>query len=280
MSDKLDIAAAVSKSSGQNPGLVANAFDGIAGLFDTTLENEITTGIRENIYSVVGNLVSPGCSILDVNCGTGIDLLHFLKEGYRATGIDISQGMIEAARKKLNRAQREDVVLTVSSYESLGSSRFAEFDLVFSNFGGLNCTPNLDRAAKAISSVTKPGGYFVGVIMPPFSLWETATFASRLQWNNAVRRFHESTPATGFSGNVFPVYYYSPSATAKAFAPDFVTKKITGISIFSPNPQSTHFVSRHPLVSKFLAAFDRLVENIPLIRSVGDHYIIVLRKRK
>lgn len=44
--------------------------------------------------------LSPGASILDVGCGTGRHCIELAKRGYRATGVDLSPGMLEVARAK------------------------------------------------------------------------------------------------------------------------------------------------------------------------------------
>ena len=269
----------VERSSLPGKNSVARAFDSIAGSFDGTLENEITVRIRQKVYSIIKGLVSPGSSILDVNCGTGIDLLNLSGEGYRVAGVDISEGMISTARRKLDAAGKADVPLSVCSFDRLDRSKFRSYDLVLSNFGGLNCTPSLDAAAESIATVTRKGGYFVGIIMPPFSLWETVSFLGHFRWRDAFRRMRPSAPATGFPGSTFRVYYHSPRAVVRAFSPSFEAMQTTGLSIISPNPQSKQFVLTHPHFDRFLARLDTFVENIPILRSIGDHYVIVFLKK-
>lgn len=46
------------------------------------------------------------------------------------------------------------------------------YDAVFSNFGGLNCTPDLDKVLASFNSLLKPGGVATMVIIPEFCLWE------------------------------------------------------------------------------------------------------------
>jgi hypothetical protein len=188
--------------------------------------------------------------------------------------------MIAAAERKLRLLGLKNVNFSVSSYDRLSPEHFPAADLVFSNFGGLNCTSDLVSTAEAVGSMTKPGGYFVGVLMPPFSLWEFLSFASRLQWNQALRRLGDNVQATGFRGTEFPVYYHSPSYAKKSFSGQFDLKKLMGLSIVSPSPQSTGFISRFPLISKILVGVDGILERLPLARSIGDHYLIVLQKNQ
>ena len=259
---------------------VASAFDGIADIFDTTLENEITARLRSKLYSAIESLVSPGSIVLDINCGTGIDACFLAGRGYRMFGVDISEKMIATAQMKQRSAECKNVEFRVSSYDSLSPGVVPEAELTFSNFGGLNCTSDLTAAANAIASVTRPGGYFVGVIMPPFSLWEFLSYAARFQLRESLRRMHNSSPATGFHGSTFPVYYYSTKETVSAFAPHFEHIQTIGLSILSPTPQSIQFTRRHPVLTKSLIGIDSLIERLPILRSIGDHYLIVLRRRQ
>jgi ubiquinone/menaquinone biosynthesis C-methylase UbiE len=43
----------------------------------------------------------PGLSVLDIACGTGSQLAHYLRAGCRCAGVDISPEMLEVARSKL-----------------------------------------------------------------------------------------------------------------------------------------------------------------------------------
>jgi ubiquinone/menaquinone biosynthesis C-methylase UbiE len=79
-------------------------------------------------------------SILDLCCGTGQLALYFLERGYRVTGIDLSEHMLQYAREN------------ASSYVEEGQARFvqadaADFDmdepvgLAVSTFDALNHLP-------------------------------------------------------------------------------------------------------------------------------------------
>lgn len=46
--------------------------------------------------------LEPGCRVLEVGCGGGALLARLENEGYRATGIDLLDGAVEAARKMVN----------------------------------------------------------------------------------------------------------------------------------------------------------------------------------
>lgn len=259
---------------------VARAFDDIAATFDSNLENEITARLRKRLYATIEALVPPGSAVLDVNCGTGIDATYLADKGYDVHGIDISPKMVSITQAKLKRGDHLNANVQVCSFDLVSPSIVPTCDLVYSNFGGLNCTARLESAANAVASVTKPGGYFVGVIMPPFSIWETVSFVFRRQWSAAFRRMRGPASATGFPLNTFPVYYYSARKAIRIFSRFFVPKQIIGLSVLSPTPQSILFVRRYPRLSKFLVMLDTLIERVPLLRSCGDHYILVLQRNR
>jgi ubiquinone/menaquinone biosynthesis C-methylase UbiE len=54
--------------------------------------------------------------LLDVACGSGIDIVRLAKQGYRVIGVDIAPGMIRIARRKIEEAGLSDhVFLCVAS---------------------------------------------------------------------------------------------------------------------------------------------------------------------
>ncbi len=258
---------------------VAASFDAIAPVFDIQLENETTVQIRQKVYRLIESLINPGDTILDINCGTGIDAINLSGKGYRVTGIDISPGMISEAKKKIAALFPGGPEFSVGSYERISPADCPPVDLAFSNFGGLNCTRNIRLVSERVASVLRPGGYFIGVIMPTFSLWEFLSYILRFRLSDAFRRSRTSVPATGFGALTFPVYYHSVSSVRRAFARDFSVRRIIGVNILSPTPQSAGFYREHRFLSAFLSTVDSAIESLPIVRRAGDHFIIVLRKK-
>lgn len=77
-------------------------FDTHAPYYD---ENPFTqhTNAEVDFFLSIFPLVA-GSSILDMGCGTGRHALELAKRGYEVTGVDISEGMLEQARKKAEEA--------------------------------------------------------------------------------------------------------------------------------------------------------------------------------
>lgn len=254
---------------------VARAFSETAPTYDSFERFPVTLTIRRRIYSIVESLTSPRARILDINCGTGTDALYLHRRGFDVVGVDIARGMIEQARQKA-RQEGTNIPFFVSSFTDLQHIAKGPFDLVLSNFGGINCVEDLSPVARAIAAVTRVSGYLVVMVMPRFSLWE---FASGLLHGNmslATRRLKGHALATLAGEDAFPVFYHSLHAIRKAFSPFFKVTSVTGINIVTPPPTSR---VRYNRVYSILSTVDRLVEALPVLRMMGDHALIILQRR-
>jgi ubiquinone/menaquinone biosynthesis C-methylase UbiE len=257
---------------------VAKAFDSLARQYDELFgDNAIIERLRKKLYSTIDFLVRPPAHILDINCGTGTDGLYLAGKGFTVVGVDLSARMIaEAARKSRGFPNARFVE---GSYEDLNHVESNRFDLVLSNFGGLNCTQNLPRVGAQVAAKLKPGGYFVAVIMPSFSLWETLAYGYRGRIKEAFRRMQPDGIETQFYGNRFVVYYFSPRKITRAFDPDFEIIETYSLNVFSPPPHAWKIAARFPTLTAISERIDDLISHVPLFRSIGDHNVIVLRKR-
>ena len=76
--------------------------------------------------------VSKNCHILDLGCGTGLELeeYYLLNPSAKVTGIDLSQGMLNALKKKF---ADKDIILIEGSY----------FDIPFST-GAFDCAVSVE----------------------------------------------------------------------------------------------------------------------------------------
>lgn len=99
--------------------------------------------------------LQPGDHVLDVGCGTGLVALRAAKlvgPSGRVVGVDISPGMIEAAR----RADPGRVQFSVMDAEALGFEP-GTFDAVISLFAVLHFW-DISRAVGEMHRVLRPGG--------------------------------------------------------------------------------------------------------------------------
>ncbi len=258
---------------------VVEAFDSVAKSFEQTLENDITRGLRQKVYTTVQQLVPPGSRILDLNCGIGIDAVAFAERGYNVVGLDIAPKMIEEAKQRARKNGVSTAEFIVGSFEDLSPLSGYTFDLVLSNFGGLNCGGSLDVVAEQVAHVVRPHGYFVAMVMPPVCLWEIVAGLARLNGSAAFRRLQKKVQATGFRGGTFTVHYYSLRSFAAAFRKWFTVKQVRGLSIISPPPHATRFKHRFPLLSYRLERLEKSVAELPVLRGLGDHFLAILLRK-
>ena len=148
--------------SGDKTRQVREMFDSIAPAYDF-MNRAMTMGIDKLWRSRAVNLLRD-CQhddILDIATGTG-DVafdLHRRYPGARVTGVDLSEGMLRIAEKKLKNADESaKKLLSFEQGDSL-DLRFADesFDLITVAYGVRNFQ-HLDRGYAEMSRVLRRGG--------------------------------------------------------------------------------------------------------------------------
>ena len=103
--------------------------------------------------------IHPGETVLDIGCGTGMDLLLAAKRAGpagHAIGVDMTDAMIERARMAVAGADLRQVEIRKGDATSLPVSD-GSIDVIISN-GVLNLVPEKERGFAEIIRVLKPGG--------------------------------------------------------------------------------------------------------------------------
>jgi predicted TPR repeat methyltransferase len=96
-------------------------------------------------------------TVLDLCCGTGLLAVELAGLGYRVTGVDSSESMLELARRRLG----DDSPLVRAALPSLPVD--GPFDAAVSTFDGFNYLPpdDLRRTLVALAGRLGPGGWLV-----------------------------------------------------------------------------------------------------------------------
>ena len=115
-------------------------------------------------FAGVGNphsieTISPGETLLDIGCGSGMDLLLAamrIGPSGRATGVDMTPEMRESALNSAQAIGLTNLEVRDGDAEALPVDD-ASVDVVISN-GVLNLVPNKRKAYSEIARVLRPGG--------------------------------------------------------------------------------------------------------------------------
>ena len=141
------------------------------------------------------------CRVLDLGCGTGLELTYYLAKNpsARITGIDLSQGMLDALREKF---RDKNINLICGSYFDVPFG-----DSCFDAAVSVESVHHFTKEAKIplyakLCRALKPGGYFI--LTDYFSLTdaeEQAFFAeyARLKAEQGIldeEFYHFDTPLT------------------------------------------------------------------------------------
>ncbi len=129
--------------------------------------------------------VESGDEVLELGCGTGSLAALLLERGARVTGIDISEAMLDLARRRLPNA--ELFHLSATEIEKLGKGRFDRVvgTLVLSELSPEECRHVLLGAA----AILKPQGCLVIVDeVRPRSLWRR-TLSALVRWPVSLLTF-------------------------------------------------------------------------------------------
>ncbi len=141
---------------------VAQMFDNISGDYDG-LNRVISFGIDVSWRKKVLKMVSDKNpqSILDIATGTGdLAILMAQTPAQRIVGLDISAGMLEVGRKKVqarNLSHRIELMLADSESIPFEDHTFDAITVAF----GIRNFEHLEKGLSEILRVLKPGGIFV-----------------------------------------------------------------------------------------------------------------------
>jgi demethylmenaquinone methyltransferase/2-methoxy-6-polyprenyl-1,4-benzoquinol methylase len=141
---------------------VAQMFDNISENYDD-LNRVISLGIdvkwRKKVVEIVGKK-NPK-QILDIATGTGdLVLMMASLNPDRIVGLDISSGMLEVGKRKIEKAKLSNKIeMIVGDSEEIPFNENS-FDAITVSFGVRNFA-NLDKGIKEIARVLKPTGVLV-----------------------------------------------------------------------------------------------------------------------
>jgi ubiquinone/menaquinone biosynthesis C-methylase UbiE len=258
------------------------AFDSVAADYDGPRgNNELIQGMRAEMWRWLEATFSPGSHLLDIGCGTGIDALHLARQGYRITATDWSALMVGRTR---DRAVAEGVTdrvraINVGAQELQKLDEAGTYDGAYSNLGPLNCVPSLEEVAQECARLLKPQGALVFTVMGRVCPWELAHYLRLGRWARAKVRFARNVVPVGMNNHTIWTRYYAPREFYRGFHSHFSLEHFRGLCVFAPPPYLSGVRDRYPRLYDRLWAMDRRISGWPLIRGMGDHFLIVMKRK-
>jgi ubiquinone/menaquinone biosynthesis C-methylase UbiE len=235
--------------------------------------------MRNRVRSHFENYLSSNNSILEINCGSGIDAVYFAKMGHNVHAIDLAHGMIDLVTSKINNENlASKLSCEVLSYEDLDKLSHKKYSHIFSNFGGLNCSSleELENVFKLFNTILNPNGIITLVIMPKLCLWEFLRIFKGQK--HAFRRLKKNGVMTNIAGESVQVYYHSVNKIKNLLKPNFTNFNIENISFIGPTGNLVDFPKKHPFIFKYLSKLDSVSSKLPFLKGIGDYYIISAKK--
>lgn len=259
-----------------------DAFDSVAADYDGQRgNNELIQDMRHEMWRRLDATFAPRSRLIDIGCGTGLDAIRMAQQGHRVTAVDWSPEMV---RRTANRAvtngmteQVQSLVIGAQELSRLEGS--GEYDGAYSNLGPLNCVPGLDEVSRQCARLLKPGAALVFTVIGRICPWEWAYYLLKGRWARARIRFSPGFVAVGMNKRTIWTHYYRPREFYRYFQNEFELQEYRGLCTFAPPPYLTWMRDKHPHWYERLWSLDRRVSGLPLFRDVGDHFLMVMKRR-
>lgn len=251
----------------------SKSFDQIEG------DNLVLQYMRKRIHEHCLRFFPAKAIIRELNCGTGIDAVFFAQKGMTIFATDIASGMIDELNLKIAHLELKNSISTqLCSYTDLPQIDTGPFDVVFSNFGGLNCIEDLSPVVEGVKKNLKNGGLVTLVVMPKVCPWEMV-LALKGNFKIAFRRFNTGGAQSHLEGEYFKTFYFSPAYVRKVFGEEFSQLELEGLCSFVPPPYFEYFPKKLKMIFKILTKLENALRFTFPFNRMADHFIITLRKK-
>jgi SAM-dependent methyltransferase len=258
------------------------AFDSVAADYDGPRgNNALIQEMRTEMWRWLdATFTAPG-RLLDLGCGTGLDAVRMAEVGHHVTATDWSHEMLGRTRARaISAGIAERVqVEAVGAHELEHLKATAVFDGAYSNLGPLNCVPSLADVSRECSRLLKPGGALVFTVIGRVCPWELGYYAWQRRWSRLAVRYARGVVPVTMNGRRIWTRYYTPREFYRPFSKDFILRHFRGLCVFAPPPYLGWLHERHPRWHDFLWRMDRHAAGWPLLRGLGDHFLIVMVRR-
>lgn len=259
-------------------------FDVIATEYDLQFsDTKVGKTQRELVWGFLRKIINESNTrtVLELNCGTGIDARWLAENGLEVLATDISSKMVEVAK---NQSVGFNGVLFLESdiQDIIEKTNGRSFDLILSDFGGLNCiSPQSFELflSQSLPKLLNPNGKVVLVIMPKFCLIESVYFLIKMQFSNVFRRnTNHAVSANLDSKTSINIWYYSPAFIQKNLPKNLKISHLQPIGFFIPPSYLNSLIEKRPQLLDFLKKLENWAIKIPFLANFSDHFLIEISR--
>jgi SAM-dependent methyltransferase len=259
-----------------------DAFDSVAPDYDGPRgNNALIQEMRAEMWRWLDASFPAASRLIDLGCGTGLDAIRMAQRGHFITATDWSPQMVKRTRE---RAERQGVSAQVQSI-AVGGQDLAlldgagSYDGIYSDLGPLNCIPDLAEVSRQCARLLRPDGRLVFTVVGRICPWEVLNYLLQGKWARAAVRFAHGVVPVPMNRHTIWTRYYGPREFYRAFRGEFTLEQHRGLCLFAPPPYLSWVRERFPRWYRLLWRLDRHLAGWPLLRGMGDHFLIVMQRR-
>jgi SAM-dependent methyltransferase len=262
-------------------GWIEAEFDNVAADYDRHIfGNRINRLLRDRSLAVLRREFDGRGRLLEIGCGSGVETVPLLEAGHEIVAVDISDRMLDVVRSKARSVGRSEQLTTL--HASAGEIRryaselgLGSFDGAYSTYGAMNCEPRLSAIPPALHAVLAPGAPFVAAVFNRWCAFETVGYTLTGDFRRAAGRWADPVEV-GASRFCVDVHAHSPEEFRTAFSPWFAARTWEAVPLLLPPSDLVAYAERFSRRFDRLARVDRFLGRLPGLRSVGDHFLMVL----
>lgn len=260
---------------------VEPSFDSAAATYDDEFTlSQIGKLQRSRVYYWLekSGVLANSKSIFEVNCGTGFDAEYFHKLGKKVVSTDASREMIQVCKQ--SRSSGIDFYERKFSEISIDDN-VEKSDLVFSNFGGLNCLSEdeLRLFFKELSKKQNSGDKLALVVMPENCVVEDFYLLLKGQFSEIGRRSRKTHLDVDVNGEKIRTFYHSPWTVKQLLFNYYKVELVRPIAHFLPPSYLEPFFKKKLWALRYLSFMERTFGKFSFLASNADHFILIAQRK-
>jgi len=245
------------------------------------LGNPISRWQRQVTVRHLFSLFKPGSTVLEIGCGTGIETIPLAKNGVKVIALDISERMLQVLDRKARLAGVESQIKSRRNSSSNLIDLLKDaivppsgFDGAFSHFGAVNLENDLGRFSRDLSCLLRQGA------LVSFAVWNRICLIELLadSLRGKLGRLRARTSGLVRTGEEsrysLDTATYTPREFSSYFKNEFEVLSHFALPAFIP---PSEYAARFSWSLKFKRG-DAAIGKLPLIRDLGDNFVMTMRK--